>query len=127
MPWALTGSFEHSNRELLALYICRNMTVFVIHKGSQGRAKYKSIHKSKYKSKYKSNNQGTNQINQIINQINQNTNQNNQNKNQNIQNAYNINQIYTNIGGGRLRRPAPPMLVCMGCMLYAFVFVLILF
>ena len=34
MRWALTGSFEHSNRELLALSICRDMTVFVIHKGS---------------------------------------------------------------------------------------------
>ena len=33
MRWALMGSFEHSNRELLALSICRDMTVFVIHKG----------------------------------------------------------------------------------------------
>ena len=31
MRWALMGSFEHSNRELLALSICRDMTVFVIH------------------------------------------------------------------------------------------------
>ena len=40
MRWALTGSFEHSNRELLALSICRNMTVFAIHRspwGSSGR------------------------------------------------------------------------------------------
>ena len=28
--WALMGSFEHSNRELLALYICRDMAVFVV-------------------------------------------------------------------------------------------------
>ena len=30
MRWALMGSFEHSNQELLALSICRDMTVFVI-------------------------------------------------------------------------------------------------
>ena len=35
MRWALTGSFEHSNRELLALSICGNMSIFVVHKGSQ--------------------------------------------------------------------------------------------
>ena len=34
MRWALMGSFEHSNRELLALSICRDMTVFVVHKES---------------------------------------------------------------------------------------------
>ena len=34
MRWAPTSRFERSNRELLALYICRNMTVFVVHKGS---------------------------------------------------------------------------------------------
>ena len=34
MRWALMGSFECSNRELLALYICRDMTFFVVHKGS---------------------------------------------------------------------------------------------
>ena len=27
---ALMGSFEHSNRELLAMYICRNICVFVL-------------------------------------------------------------------------------------------------
>ena len=31
MRWALRGSFEHSNGDLLALYICRGMIVFVIH------------------------------------------------------------------------------------------------
>ena len=35
MRWALMGSLEHSNRELLALYICRNMITCVIHKRSQ--------------------------------------------------------------------------------------------
>ena len=34
MRWALTSSFEHSNRELLALSVCRDTTVFVVHKGS---------------------------------------------------------------------------------------------
>ena len=34
MRWALLGSFEHSNRELLALSICGDLTVFVVHKGS---------------------------------------------------------------------------------------------
>ena len=44
MRWALMGSFEHSNPQLLALYIHRDMIVFVVHKrslevpgGSQGR------------------------------------------------------------------------------------------
>ena len=36
MQWALTSSFEHSNRELLALYIYGNMNDFVDHKGSLG-------------------------------------------------------------------------------------------
>ena len=30
MRWALMGSFEHNNRELLALYIYRDMVVFVV-------------------------------------------------------------------------------------------------
>ena len=30
MRWALIGSFEHTNRELLALYICGNIAVFVL-------------------------------------------------------------------------------------------------
>ena len=34
MRWALTGRFKHSNRELLALYICPDMVVFVVRKGS---------------------------------------------------------------------------------------------
>ena len=34
MRWAFMGSFEHSNREFLAMSTCRGMTVFVIHKGS---------------------------------------------------------------------------------------------
>ena len=34
MRWALTSRFEHNDRELLALFICRDMTVFVVHKGS---------------------------------------------------------------------------------------------
>ena len=34
MRCALTSSFERSNRELLALSICRGMAVFVVHKGS---------------------------------------------------------------------------------------------
>ena len=35
MQWVQTSSFEHSNRELLALYTCRDMAVFVIHNRSQ--------------------------------------------------------------------------------------------
>ena len=34
MRWALLSRFEHSNRERLALSLCRDMTVFVVHKGS---------------------------------------------------------------------------------------------
>ena len=47
MRWAPTSKFEHSNRELLALSICRDMAVFVVLEvsgdprgvsgGSQGR------------------------------------------------------------------------------------------
>ena len=39
--WVPKSRFEHSNRELLALYICHAMVVFVVHGdplGSQGRA-----------------------------------------------------------------------------------------
>ena len=36
MRWVPTGRFEHSIRELLALYICRDAAVFVIHKRSLG-------------------------------------------------------------------------------------------
>ena len=35
MRWAPTSSFKDSNRELLALYVCRDMAVFVVHKSSQ--------------------------------------------------------------------------------------------
>ena len=40
MRWVPTSRFEHSSRELLALYICRDMTGFVVPGGpwgSQGR------------------------------------------------------------------------------------------
>ena len=36
MRWVPVGSFKHSNRELLALSICRDMTVLVVPKGPRG-------------------------------------------------------------------------------------------
>ena len=40
MRWAPASRFEHSNQELLALYICSDLTIFVFlggPRGSQGR------------------------------------------------------------------------------------------
>ena len=34
MRWVPASRFEHSNRELLALYICRDTTALVVHEGS---------------------------------------------------------------------------------------------